>query len=147
MGLKVLLIGALSLTGCDDTLHDDRDPATRSTSMTEPLMPAGDTDTIQLADNILAPAVADLARRTGADKHEILVRRAMPVVWNDGAAGCPQPGVAYTQALVPGYWALLEYDGRYYSYHAAGRNVFRLCKSARVGPDDAPPHGRYDDTV
>ena len=107
----------------------------------------GPANPVQLASSILAPAIADLAARTGAEKSDIIVRRAMPVVWNDGAVGCPEPGLNYTQALVLGYWAVLEYGGRYYSYHAAGQRRFRLCERARVGPDDAPPHGRYNDAV
>ncbi len=112
--------------------------------MAKPDLPA---NPVQLASSILAPAIADLAARTGAGTGDIVVRRAMPVVWNDGAVGCPKPGLSYTQALVPGYWAVLEYDGRYYSYHAAGQRQFRLCERARVTPDDAPPHGRYNDAV
>jgi hypothetical protein len=29
-------------------------------------------------------------------------------VWNDGSLGCPEPGMMYTQALVNGYWLIIE---------------------------------------
>ena len=33
------------------------------------------------------------------------------VTWPDGALGCPEPGMSYTQALVPGARLVLEADG------------------------------------
>ena len=102
---------------------------------------------VQLAPSLIAPAIADLATRTGAEESEIRVVKALPVMWNDGSVGCPEPGLAYTRALVSGMWALLEHQGRYYSYHAAGTRGFRLCERARPGPDDAPPHGRVNTEV
>jgi hypothetical protein len=36
------------------------------------------------------------------------VVQAEAVTWPDGALGCPEPGIVYTQALVPGYWVVVE---------------------------------------
>lgn len=72
-------------------------------------------------------AVRDLAARTGADPAAITVREAEAVEWPDGSLGCPRPGFAYTQAIVPGYRIVLEAGGQPYTYHADGRTSVVLC--------------------
>jgi len=79
------------------------------------------------ADKVAA-AIADLARRTGADPAAITIVSAEAVTWNDGALGCPQPGMAYTQALVDGYRLILSLNGVTYAYHAAVRGDFFYCE-------------------
>ena len=37
---------------------------------------------------------------------------AAAVTWSDGSAGCPEPGMMYTQALVPGYRIVLQAGDR-----------------------------------
>ena len=66
-------------------------------------------------------------RRTGADREAINVLRDEAVVWRDGSLGCPKPGMMYTQALVEGYWVVLEHDGKTYDYRAGNRGYFVLC--------------------
>ena len=59
------------------------------------------------------------------------------VVWSDGSLGCPRPGMAYTQALVPG-WRLVVGDGRVEAvYHASHRGQWLLCPG-RSGPAPLP---------
>ncbi len=79
------------------------------------------------ADKVAA-AIADLARRTGADPAAITIVSAEAVTWNDGALGCPQPGMAYTQALVDGYRLILSLNGVTYAYHAAVRGDVFYCE-------------------
>ncbi|MFQ3662166.1 MAG: hypothetical protein SNJ69_07190 [Chloroflexaceae bacterium] len=76
----------------------------------------------------VAAAIADLAQRTGADPGAITIVSAEAVTWNDGALGCPQPGMAYTQALVDGYRLILSLNGVTYAYHAAVRGDFFYCE-------------------
>ena len=103
--------------------------------------------TIELSAGTLAPVIADLAARVGAAEKDIQVLRAIPVIWNNGAMGCPKPDMAYTQALVSGKWVVLEHAGRLYSYHAGQRGSFRLCENARPNPAGQPPQGRYNSDV
>ncbi|MBT8144331.1 MAG: hypothetical protein KJO55_06500 [Gammaproteobacteria bacterium] len=103
--------------------------------------------TIELSKTYVAPAQADLAGRLGVADEQITILHAVPVIWNNGAMGCPKPGMAYTQAEVPGYWAILEYQGKRYSYHASQRGNFSLCENAAIGPARTPPGGRYDSAV
>jgi hypothetical protein len=67
-------------------------------------------------------AMADFARRFEAKPELVELQR---VTWRDGSLGCPQPDMAYTQALVPGWRLVLAAGGRSIEYHAseAGRVV------------------------
>jgi hypothetical protein len=77
-------------------------------------------------------ALDDAVNRTTATRQQILVTIAEAVTWNDGSLGCPQPGMLYTQALVPGYRIVVSAAGQVLHYHASlhGRPVF--CPAARV---------------
>jgi hypothetical protein len=59
---------------------------------------------LSVAVQSLLPALReDAARRSGAAAADLRVVSVEDVMWRDGALGCPQPGRAYTQALVPGH--------------------------------------------
>ena len=75
----------------------------------------------------MARIEADAKKRANASSENVVVVKAERVTWNDGSLGCPRPGMAYTQALVPGYWVVLEADGLTYDYRATARGSFRLC--------------------
>lgn len=73
-------------------------------------------------------ALADAARRLGdatAPAPEVV--SAERVVWRDGSLGCPQPGRAYTQALVPGFRVRLRAGERILDYHAGRSGVPQWC--------------------
>jgi hypothetical protein len=76
-----------------------------------------------------AAAIADLAGRQGVGPSAITTVSVAEVTWRDGSIGCPQPGVAYTQALVPGIRVVLELDGQRYEYHAGGSRTIFLCEN------------------
>ena len=54
------------------------------------------------------------------------------MTWRDGSIGCPEPGMNYTQALVPGIRVVLELDGARYEYHAGGARSIFLCENPRA---------------
>ncbi|MFN8482654.1 MAG: hypothetical protein U0768_06375 [Anaerolineae bacterium] len=90
----------------------------------------------------IAAAQADLMKRQPTLKaSDIQVKSAGAVTWNDGSLGCPQPGMMYTMALVPGYRVVLEANGKTYSYHGAGGQPPRLCENPRL------PSGAATDAV
>ena len=85
-------------------------------------------------------ALADAARRTGLDVAALKVASAEAVTWSDGSLGCPQPGMMYTQALVPGWRILIDAGGRTLDYHAGRRGLPRLCEDGRaVAPLPSAP--------
>lgn len=88
----------------------------------------------------IAAAKADLmGRRSTLKAEEISVVSAESVEWNDGSLGCPQPGMMYTMALVPGYQIVLAAGGQTYDYHGANGRPPSLCERAGGGP---LPRGR-----
>jgi hypothetical protein len=71
--------------------------------------------------------LADLATRTGGPPRSITVVRAEAVTWKDGSLGCPEPGMAYTQALVDGYHVVLDVGGQEYDYRVGSGAAVKLC--------------------
>jgi hypothetical protein len=64
---------------------------------------------------------------------------AEAVTWPDGSLGCPQPGRAYTQALVRGYRIQIVAGDRTLEYHASLRGVPFLCPPERIQPPTTDP--------
>lgn len=77
--------------------------------------------------SITAAAVADAARRTGLDPSSIKVAAAEAVTWRNGALGCPQPGMLYSDALVPGFRVRIQAGERQLDYHASSGGAMLLC--------------------
>jgi len=97
----------------------------------------------ELSDEVDA-AVADLRERLGTDEViEVVV--AHELTWPDGSLGCPEPGMSYTQALVPGYRIELAAGGQVHEYHGANGVEPFLCarqdgpRSTDGGPNRIPP--------
>jgi hypothetical protein len=59
----------------------------------------------------------DLAGRLGLPVRDVSLVETCDVTWPDGSIGVAEPGTAYTQALVPGWLAILEARGKQYRYH------------------------------
>lgn len=76
-------------------------------------------------------ALADAARVTGVDAGALMVASAERVTWSDGSLGCPQPGMMYTQALVPGHRIRIVAGAQTLDYHAGLRGEPRLCPPER----------------
>ncbi|MCL1693975.1 MAG: hypothetical protein M3096_09840, partial [Actinomycetia bacterium] len=103
-----------------------------------------DTD-ISVPDTRLSPieeAVDDLFVRIG-DEAQVEVVLYEDVVWRDGSLGCPQPGMAYTQALEDGYRIELTDGEIVYHYHGVANGAPFLCEDpsefGSVESQDAAP--------
>ena len=83
---------------------------------------------------MLDAALDDAAKRASVDRADIQVVSAGAVTWSDGSAGCPEPGMMYTQALVPGYRIVLQAGGQTLNYHAGRSGTPRYCPADRVTP-------------
>jgi hypothetical protein len=81
-----------------------------------------------LPDDLLTAIKADAANKAGADSAQVEVISVEEVTWNDGSLGCPQPGMMYTQARVPGYKVIVKVGDQQFTYHAAQRGSFVECK-------------------
>jgi hypothetical protein len=93
-------------------------------------------------DETVRAARTDAARRTGLAPEAIELVSAERVTWPDGSLGCPKPGMAYPQALVPGYRIRLHGAGGMLDYHAGMRGSLVLCSPDR-SVDPVPEAGRF----
>lgn len=80
-------------------------------------------------DGRVAKAIERLSARLGVAAEEIQLREYEEVQWNNGAIGCPEPGLAYTQALVPGFRIVLEHRGTSYAFHGREGGEPSYCAS------------------
>ena len=76
----------------------------------------------------------DLAARLEIDPDEVSLSGAIKVTWRSGALGCPEPGMSYTQALVPGVWIMLRVGNTAYRYHAVPGGQPFYCPDERAEP-------------
>ena len=74
----------------------------------------------------------DAARRTGFERVGLVVESAMAVTWADGSLGCPQPGMNYTMALVPGYRIRIRAGEQLLDYHASRSGYYVLCPAGQA---------------
>jgi len=133
MGHKLLALGlVLLLAACSPAPDTSPDPADTSTS-TEPsaripamtLPPELEAATVQARE--------DLAARLEVAADAVTVIEARLVTWRNGAMGCPQPDMMYTQALVPGYRILLQAGKSVHAYHGARGGRPSYCPVERAG--------------
>jgi len=96
-------------------------------------------------------AMLDLSARVGANVDDIELVSLLEVTWRDGSLGCPEAGVAYTQALVPGQQLILQVEGQEYYYHSGKNGIFKYCgdpvpplESMPINPNQPPPPGKDD---
>lgn len=101
-------------------------------------LPTGPPSDAVLQDPETDAAIQDLADREGVDPDDITISGHQGVTWRDGSLGCPEPGQAYTQALVPGEQLILELAGDLFNYHRAEGQPYRFCSGPRGMTDDGP---------
>jgi hypothetical protein len=77
--------------------------------------------------------VADAARRFEVPESDVVLSNAEQVTWADGSLGCPQPGMSYTQALVPGYRLLATTPAGRFLYHTDTRGQAVTCAQPMPG--------------
>ena len=70
----------------------------------------------------------DLAQRLAVPVDQITVEAFVYQDWPDGSLGCPKLGVAYTQAIVPGYRITLKQAQTSYDYHTDLTDRLVLCE-------------------
>jgi len=88
----------------------------------------------ELPPGILEPILNETAALAKVRREQLVIVRAESVVWNDGSLGCPEPGMMYTQALVNGYWVVIDAAGKTYDFRVGSGGSFRLCPAGRGHP-------------
>jgi len=116
-----------SSTSSPETPESPQTPGTPQTPETP--APPGTPLTPEPPDGPVGQAKADLAKRLGVEAAQVTVVSSSEVTWPDGSLGCPEPGMHYTQALVPGSRIILEAAGKQYHYHSGGTRAPFLCEN------------------
>ena len=140
--LTVVLVLAIIVAGCAATGESGRPSAPSESLERLPDQSAPPADAGQPPeDRLLDPTDAarrDLADRLGVALEDLEAVSFEQVTWSDGALGCPQPGMAYTQALVPGYRIVLVHDDGEFIYHGADGGDPFLCEGSRPPSEGTP---------
>ena len=97
-------------------------PPTQATTVSTP--PTG-----AVPAEFLDAVLADAASRTGLAVGDFEVVKAEVAEWSDGSLGCPEPGVFYTQAIVSGFWVVIETPQGVLDYRLDATGGFRLCEA------------------
>ncbi len=71
------------------------------------------------SDQVINAARAALATYLGVAENTLTLVSTTPQEWSDGALGCPDPALGYTQAIVPGYLLVFRDDGQDYAIHTS----------------------------
>ena len=114
------------------------DPAAEPTKPSRPGLPTAPpprpapAEPVSPPDDAIADAIVDLADRLGVGVDAVELLDARLVTWRDGSVGCPEPGLAYTQAEVPGSLIVLRVGESSYRYHAAGGASFFYCDTPQA---------------
>jgi len=87
---------------------------------------------VELPPQLRARVIADAARRAGVSEGEVVVRGAEAIQFPDGSLGCPQPGMMYTQMVVPGYRVVVQAGGKTFDYRATRDGEPGICEP-RIG--------------
>jgi hypothetical protein len=121
-----------------DTTEPDTDSPSMSPLPVDVVVPEPAPLTGEVPQGLLDAIFDDLAARLGTSREAIAVERSGVVTWRDGSLGCPQPGMMYTQALVPGYQVVLRVADETYDYHAGDGGYFILCPEG-MAEEGLPP--------
>ncbi len=124
-------------------------PPTRIPDVVQtPGVPPGSAVTLaELPRELRRVVVADAARRFGVAQSGVVLTRAERVTWNDGALGCPQPGMGYSQALVPGYRVVARAAERELIYHTdESRGAIACAQALPRAPKDPSKPPPADDS-
>jgi hypothetical protein len=89
--------------------------------------------------DLLQTVVADAAARASVEPGDVRISKAQPMSWSDGSLGCPQPDMFYTQAVVEGYWVVVEAGGQSWDYRSGSQRDFRLCEDPPESSDARNP--------
>jgi hypothetical protein len=139
----VLSAAVLALAACSSGAASSEGPSSvpsrpAATLPAETAPPEATPVTGEAPPELVEAVIDDVVRRTGADPATVEVVEAAEREWSDGSLGCPEPGMAYTQAIVDGYQVVVEVDGTRYDYRAASSGNFRLCEGQLGGASAAP---------
>ena len=129
LAVIVAACGTPPEAGSTDTTTTPAAPTTIEVEEPVTSTPGANTELVPTA----VAARVDLASRLEVAERDIEITSLALVNWRDGSIGCPEEGMSYTQALVPGALVTLVYAGNEYSYHQGGDGDVFLCENPVEG--------------
>jgi len=82
-------------------------------------------------DQVLTLAIEVLSKELNVPPSEISLIHQSKFNWPNSALGCPKPGIAYTQSIVPGHLVLLKHQQSQFRVHT-GNGRALVCKLSRI---------------
>lgn len=131
----MLIMGLLLAVGCTAG-RPTSEPAAEPVAPEGPTVPEEPIGTPadaggEVPQELFGAVLDDLLARSGKTRSDVTVVSAEAITWSDGALGCPQPGMMYTQALVDGYQVVFDVGGERFDYHLSDGGDFVLCEGLR----------------
>ena len=83
--------------------------------------------TASMPRDVRRAVVADAAKRFKVAQNTVVLASAEQVTWSNAALGCPEPGLMYTQMLVPGYRVVAKTREGNLTYHTDNSGNVRSC--------------------
>jgi hypothetical protein len=118
---------ALTLAACAAGIGEPTDGAPTLSPLPTVAPPTDGGSIGQMDQQMIDDLLEQAAQETGVALDEIRIVTAEAVTWSDGSIGCPEEGMGYTQALVPGFRAVIEVAGEEMHYHAGSDGQFVAC--------------------
>ena len=110
-------------------LETQQNPAPSTEGNTIQMTPTLPTPAEPALQRLIEKATNDLAQRLAVSANDVALLEATSVVWPDGSLGCPQEGMEYAQALVPGYLIRLKSGEQEFEYHASRGTTVIFCEN------------------
>jgi len=130
---EAILAGALAMGCAGPLMASGSVPAGQAENAPQPLRSGWvkpEREAASTLGALRAAVLADAQRAWPGVPAAQMQLQVEPVTWGDGALGCAQPGVMYTQALVPGWRLVVRGPGHEAAYHASERGQWLLCLAA-----------------
>jgi len=142
----IILVAIVLLSACGGPPAATQSPGpapTLAPTPRPPDLPVATPPPVSAVPEAFLDAILEEASSlSSVDFSQILVTRAEAVTWPDGSLGCPEPDMMYTQALVDGYWVVVQAGGEEYDFRVGTTGDFRLCVQPPGGPSstiEVPP--------
>ncbi len=98
------------------------------------------TDPATVPPALVTAAQQALATQLGVPPTALTLQGSLPMEWQDGALGCPDPATSYMQVIVPGYeLRFAGDDGQQYAVHTNAEMPYQLVLCAEGQPTVLAP--------
>ena len=139
----IILVAMLASLAACKSAEDQQSAGISPINNTKEIEPEQEISEIPIHPNEqIEISKKDLAQRLDVPADSVVLSGARRVTWRSGALGCPEPGMSYTEALVPGTVIYLQVDNMIHAYHAKFGSKPFYCPRERV---EQPLLGEVED--